>query len=340
MKRRRIYRICGGIFIVVVLLSLFVVLMSRKDVPEQITYGMSFNVPYALEMGLDPDETLDALIEDLGIKDFRLAAHWTITEPEKDVYDFSYLDRHLTRIEEAGGTVVLGVGRRLPRWPECHVPRWAENYAWEEQQEEILEYITAVVERYKHRDVITYWQVENEPYLEVFAKEHCGEFDEVFLQKEVDHVRTLDPERPILVTDSGNLGTWNGPFREGDAFGTSVYVYFWNPELGQFKSMIPPWFYRFKENLMALLHGDKKTFLIELSLEPWLVEPVIDVPIETQFTRMNPDIFDEIILYARETRFEDQYLWGGEWWYWLKQQGYPEMWEKARVLFLTEKGSQ
>ena len=86
---------------------------------------------------------------------------------------------------------------------------------------------------------IIYWQVENEPYLEVFAKEYCGDLDEVFLSKQVEFVKTLDSSRPILVTDSGNLGTWYKPWSHGDVFGTSVYVYLWNSEIGPFKSYLP-----------------------------------------------------------------------------------------------------
>jgi len=44
--------------------------------------------------------------------------------------------------------------------------------------------------------------------------------------------------------------------------------------------------------------------------------------------------FDEIVAYARQTSFEKQYLWGAEWWYYLKEkQGHPEFWEKARRLY-------
>lgn len=91
---------------------------------------------------------------------------------------------------------------------------------------EIREYITAVVTRYKDSPAITHWQVENEPYLSLFAYEHCGELDESFLEEEIALVKSLDPTRPVLVTDSGNLGTWRGAYAHGDSFGTSVYVYF------------------------------------------------------------------------------------------------------------------
>jgi hypothetical protein len=239
----------------------------------------------------------------------------------------------MRKAEEAGAEVIFGVGRRLPRWPECHTPDWAQGLSWEEQKKEILALIETTVLRYKDSPAITYWQVENEPYLEVFAFEHCGELDEAFLQEEIDLVRRLDPSRPILLTDSGNLGTWVGAYRKGDAFGTSVYVYFWNPELGQFKTILPPWAYRVKENVVQLFFGEKETMLIELSLEPWLIQPVVDVPIDIQFERMNLEKMEEILAYAKDTRYERQYLWGAEWWYWLKKNGYPEMWERGREIF-------
>lgn len=331
--KKRLVKILIIVGIVFLILSFAVFLLARKEVPEAITYGISFNVPYVLELGLDPDEVLSAFLGDLGVRHLRMSAHWTLIEPIRNQYDFAWMDTNLRAVERADGQVIFGVGRRLPRWPECHVPDWAKKLSWEEQKEEIRAYITAVVTRYKDSPAITHWQVENEPYLGVFASDYCGTFDELFLEEEIALVKSLDPSRPVLVTDSGNLGTWNGAYSHGDAFGTSVYVYFWNPELGQFKTLLPPWFYRAKESVMEILHGKKETFLIELSLEPWLLEPITAVPVATQYSRMDSAKFDEIITYAEQTRYEKQYLWGGEWWYWLKVQGQPEMWNKGKELF-------
>ena len=322
-----------GIASLIATLFIIIFLLAQKPEPERITYGMSFNTLYANELGLDWRETYDAILDDLGVRHLRLAAHWPMTEPERDIYNFGELDYQLDRAEEVGADVILAVGRRLPRWPECHVPEWAEGLSWDEQKEELREYIKTVVERYKDHPNIIYWQVENEPYLEVFAKEHCGQLDEEFLIEEIDLVRSLDPIRPILVTDSGNLGKWAGAYKHGDAFGTSVYVYFWNPELGQFKSVLPPWFYIVKENFFALFYGDKPTYLIELSAEPWLLEPITNVDIETQYSRMDLGKMEDILDYAQKTRYEKQYLWGAEWWYWLKERGHGEIWERGQELF-------
>ena len=323
------------ITLVVILIVLAVVLffLAQKPAPERITYGMSFNTPYAIELGLDWREAYDAIIDELGVRHLRLAAHWPMVEPNDGEYSFDELDYQLDKAEEVGADVILAVGRRLPRWPECHVPEWAKELPWEEQKDHLRDYLEAVVTRYQDRPNIIYWQIENEPYLQVFAFEHCGELDEEFLLEEIELVRKLDPTRPILVTDSGNLGKWAEAYKHGDAFGTSVYVYFWNPELGQFKTILPPWFYRAKENFIALFYGEKPTFLIELSAEPWLLEPVINVDIETQYSRMDLEKVDEIIAYARETRYDKQYLWGAEWWYWLKGKGHPELWERGQEIF-------
>lgn len=308
-------------------------LLAQKDIPDTIAYGMSFNTFYAEELGLNWKDAYDAILNELGVKHLRLAAHWPMIEPTNGTYDFTKLDYQVRRAEEVGADVVLAVGRRLPRWPECHVPSWAESMSWEEQQVEILEYIDVVVNRYKDSPAIAYWQIENEPYLEVFAKQHCGEFDEEFFEREVTFFRSKDATRPFLITDSGNLGSWAGPYRNGDAFGTSVYVHFWNPELGQFRTILPPWFYRAKEGLLHLVYGPKETMLIELSAEPWLLEPITDVDIETQYSRMDIEKFEEILSYARDTRYTKQYLWGAEWWYWLRERGHTEMWERGETLF-------
>ena len=324
-----------GILVVGLVLTVLLYMLSRKEVPAHITYGVSFNTLYAEELGLNWKEAYIATLDDLGVRHFRLAAHWNMIEKKRDMYDFSATDFQMNEAQKRHADVVFAVGRRLPRWPECHIPEWAKNLSWDDQKKELRQYITDTVNRYKSYSNITYWQVENEPYLGVFAKEYCGDLDEKFLEEEIALVKSLDGTRPVLVTDSGNLGTWRGAYRHGDAFGTSVYVYFWNPDLGQFKTILPPAFYRIKESVMRMFYGKKKTFLIELAAEPWLLAPVTQVARDVQYSRMDVSKFNEILDYAKETRYDTQYLWGVEWWYWLKLQGESHMWDRAHTLYKT-----
>ena len=88
---------------------------------------------------------------------------------------------------------------------------------------------------------------------------------------------------------------------------------------------------------MGVLYGEKPTILVELSAEPWLLEPIVDVPLDIQFTRMNLEKFEDILTYAEKTRYQEQYLWGAEWWYWLKVQDKPEMWNRGKELYAKDK---
>lgn len=332
----RILRLCIGLAVLLALSALTLLVWSYGTPhPSSITYGVSFNTPYARELGLDWKEVYTALLDDLGVRHFRLAAHWPMVEPEKGEWNFDELDTQMSLAHERGADVILAVGKRLPRWPECHIPSWASSLSEEERRTELRTYLHRVVTRYKDDPALRAWQVENEPFLGVYAREQCGTLDVSFLDEELALVRSLDPSHPVLVTDSGNLGLWYGAYKRSDLFGTSVYLYLWNEKTGPVRSFLPPMFYQAKRSLMELLYGPKETLLIELSLEPWLGERITETPISTQLERMNETRFEEVIEYARNTRLEKQYLWGAEWWYWLKGQGHPEFWEKARNLFQT-----
>lgn len=311
---------------------LFILLSFGRD-PERIAYGVSYSKFYSEELGLPWKDVLISALDELKVKKLRLMAYWPMIEPERGTYDFTDLDFQMNETRARNAEVVLAVGRRLPRWPECHIPGWAKALSWEEQKIALREYITAVVERYRSYENLLYWQVENEPFLTVFAWEHCGDLDKDFLDEEIALVKQLDPDRPILVTDSGNLGLWYGAWNAGDTFGTSVYMYLWNPQVGEVKSFYLPSFYKVKKNLLTIVGGKKKSLLIELSLEPWLLDSVTRVPLDTQLDRMGIDKMNEVLGFAEKTGFEEQYLWGVEWWYYMKEKGHPEYIEKAKEIF-------
>jgi len=322
--------------IVSVLIVLFLgvyLLLINKPTPDKIQYGVSFNTPYAYELRLDWKKVYEAVLTELDVNHLRLSAHWDLVEPEDDKWNFEELDYQVIRAKEEGADVIFGVGKRLPRWPECHVPDWAKGLTLEEQENKILEYIKVVVDRYKDYENIIMWQVENEAFLSIFAHQYCAGFDVKFLEEEIALVKSLDPTRQVLLTDSADLGLWSGPYSRGDLFGTTLYLYVWNEKMGAIKNYLPSSWYRAKSSLMEIFHGKKEIILIELSLEPWLSESVVDAPFETQLERMNPERFDEVLKYAKDTRMQKQYLWGAEWWYYMNENGYPEFWEKAKEVF-------
>ena len=318
------------LFLIVPILVL-ILLWNWPSTPSKYDYGITFSAKYAKELKLDPKETFDALVDDLNIKKVRLVAYWDEIEEVDGIYDFSSLDWQMQKAKEKNLDVILAVGRRVPRWPECHSPARVYEMTWEEQKVELRDYIAKVVNRYKDFENISYWQVENEPFLTVYASKKCGStIDEDFLDEEIAIVRNLDPGTPILTTDSGNLGLWARAYKRGDAFGSTFYVYLTDDGIGEVKSIANHNYYKFKRLASQILFGKKKTFLIETSMEPWLVGPIIETPIPLQLEFMNINRMDEILARAAKTNFDEQYLWGAEWWYYLEQNGYPEIWEHLK----------
>ncbi|MFA5841874.1 MAG: beta-galactosidase [Candidatus Paceibacterota bacterium] len=307
-------------------------LMSIRQVSEKIIYGVSFSKLHSDELNLDWKEVYAAILDELGVKHLRLSAHWFMVEPKKGEYNWNELDYQISEAQKRGADVILAIGRRLPGWPECHDPEWGINLDSKTKQDALLDYMETAVNRYKDAPNLRFWQVENEAFLS-FATQYCNSADEVLLAKEIDLVKKLDPNHKILVTDSGEMGKWYQARRYGDIFGTSVYLYIWHDLLGPLRYPITPGFFRFKQNIIDLASGPKQTILIELGAEPWLMQPIVKAPISVQLDRMGLDKMKEVVKFNQKTGFSEQYLWGAEWWYYMKNNGHPEFWGFAKSIY-------
>lgn len=308
--------------------------LALRPIPEKVTYGVSFSVLHANELKLDWKKVYVAILDDLNVKKLRLSAHWPMIEPTKGDFNWSEMDYQIQEAEKHNAEVILAVGRRLPGWPECHEPTWAYTMSKEEKRAALLEYITQTINHYKNSKAIKYWQIENEPFLTRYATYHCENFlDLEFLQKEIALVKSLDPSRQIIVTDSGEISLWYKAYKTGDVFGTTMYLYIWNHYFGPMRYPIPPAFFRIKRSIVEQIYGPKEALLIELSGEPWLLEPIVDTDIKVQLEQMNLERFNYILNFAQKSGFETQYLWGAEWWYYMKENNHPEFWNRAQEIF-------
>jgi hypothetical protein len=302
---------------------------------SEMIYGASFSIIRATDLGLNWKEVYSAILNDLKVKRLRLAAYWPLIEPKEGTYDFKDMDYQMTQAAQHNVKVVLAVGRRLPGWPECHDPTWLAKYPIEKQRELVTKIVTQVVNRYKDSPALEFWQVENEPFFDIFARSRklCPPFVESVLQEEIDLVHQLDPKHEVIITDGGELGTWLGAYRTGDRFGTSLYLYIWNSALGYMRYPISPAYFRIKHGITRLLYGDKPSVVIELQSEPWIPKPLNEVSIDDQLKRFDMNKMNELIQYPYVSGFDGAYLWGLEWWYWMKQHNHPEFWNRGQEVF-------
>ena len=312
----------------VVLTALVSLSLNAGKKPEKFRYGVTFSPYQAESLGLDWKEAYVAMLSDLKVKNIRISAYWDKVEPRADEYNFEDLDFQVAKAEEYGAKLVLAVGRRLPRWPECHNPPWLNEQT---VGSDVLSYIEAVVRRYQNSPAVEMWQVENEPFLSSFGE--CPKPDPKILDKEIALVKALDPARKILISDSGELSSWLNAGRRGDVFGTTLYRYVFSDVFNRYWiNYNPYWLYRVKGGLLRFLDGQKELVIIELQAEPWTTQGIVNTPIDEQFKTMSLEKFNKMLSLGQAIGFEKQYLWGAEWWYWMRAKGHGEFWEKARTL--------
>ncbi|OGI25039.1 MAG: hypothetical protein A3J76_02285 [Candidatus Moranbacteria bacterium RBG_13_45_13] len=335
MKLRR------KIFLVVALVAIagFLYLIRKPtglvDNADSIKWGVAFSKPFAAEMGLDWREAYLATVDDLKVKRIRLPIYWQDVEPEPEKYIFDDYDWMIEEARKRDVELILVIGRKLPRWPECHAPFWADKLTEQEKQEKILAVMQKEIERYKDITNLYLWQVDNEPFLP-FGK--CTTTDKGFLDREVGAVRNADPNHKIMVTDSGELSIWVRAAKRADVFGTTMYRIIHKNPIGYFKYPLPPKFFWLKANITHLFFPGKPIVVSELQAEPWGPKLIYDLTLEEQEKSMSLAQFHENIEYAEKVGFPEYYLWGAEWWYWLKiKHNRPEFWEAAKVIFEEKK---
>ncbi len=319
------------IFIALAILIL-TFLLTKQSQNSEIKYGVNFDQRYAKYLGVDPELLLDEILNDLQIKNFRLSAYWSLIEPEKGKFDFNQLDLLIDKIAKKDGKVILSVGRKLPRWPECHAPSWAIKLPEKEQQELVLKYLEETVKRYQNNPVVYAIQVENEPFMEFGI---CPPLDRQFLQQEIDLVRLLS-EKPIIITDSGEVRPWVSPAKLSDILGISLYRTVNHPKFGNINYPLIPSVYNLKYRLVKKLFApkSKKVIITELQAEAWVTDGAKETPIDIQIKNFPAKSLKGNTEFAQKTSFSDIYFWGAEWWYYMKQNDHPEYWEYIKSLSL------
>lgn len=299
---------------------------------KEFKFGATFIPSYARYFDLDPEATLDAMINDLNIRHYRLVSYWDAIEKTPGQYDFSELDWQIKKVQAAGGTVSLAIGLRQPRWPECHMPDWAAKQSKDQWYPQLKTFIGKVVNRYKDNSALDTYQLENEYFLKAFGI--CPDFSRDRLVDEFNYVKRLDPNHKIIVTRSNNAWGWPVYAPIPDISGVSIYKRVWDRTITKryFEYPFPAWFYAFLAGGTEILTG-KDLIVHELQTEPWGPDKGIkDISIEEQNKSLDAKRLTDRIKYGKATGMREIDLWGVEMWYWRKVKLHDDsLWEAGKA---------
>ncbi len=320
------------VFFIILLFAIFIFSRGHIYEKDELEYGVTFSFKQAKDMGLDWQQMYLAILDDLGVKKLRLSAYWDEIEPVDGQFNWEDIDWQINEASKRDAQIILAIGGRLPRWPECHFPEWTKELTKGQGEEKILNYLNEVVLRYRDNEHIIAWQVENEPFLTNFGE--CPKYNKSFLDSEITQVRNLD-SRPIVITDSGELSIWIPAARRADIFGTTMYRDTYSKVLKRYIHYpITSGFFRFKRNITSIFASPKKWIVIELQAEPWGPAPYYYLTKQERDRTMNLAKFREILEFSRQAGFKEFYLWGVEWWYWEKVENNDNsLWEEVKGLF-------
>ncbi|MFZ1249706.1 MAG: beta-galactosidase [Candidatus Saccharimonadales bacterium] len=297
--------------------------------------GVTFIPQYAQYLGVDPQETLGAILNDLGVRQFRLVSYWNTIETSPGVYDFSQLDWQFREIERVGGHVSLAMGLRQPRWPECHAPSFYDTKqprsAWQPQLER---YMQAVIERYKHSPALQSYQLENE-YFNHFGE--CYNFDRERLREELALIHKLDRNHPIIISRSNNYAGYALREPLADINGISLYRRVWDAAVTKryISYPFPSWHYASLAGVQKLLKG-QESVIHELQAEPWPShgKDIVSTSIAEQNKTFDAARLRSTVAFAKQTGIRQIDLWGAEYWYYrAKVLRDPSVWNEAKIIF-------
>ena len=296
---------------------------------EKYTFGASFSVPQSEAFGNDWKANYTALLDDMGVRSFRLMSYWNRYEPTRGQIDLSELDWQMNEAAKRGAKVSLAIGLRQPRWPECHEPKWSLELNKDEWKQALYAYMEIVVKRYKDHPALENFQLENESQAWYFGD--CREQPEpARVREEFGLVRSWT-DKPIWMSLSDQYGPPIG-YPAADAYGYSLYTKVYNNLLpGTYINPSPPvWFHQARGAIIKTAK-DKPLFLHELQLEPWGSKFIASMTIPEQQETMNPERIHYNLEFARKLDVDHVYTWGSEWWYWSQSHGQPEIWQTVKA---------
>ncbi len=330
---KKVSKIIAIILGALVLLSLVLFWIGKPQ--KDIIWGITFSTIRAQELGFGPQQLFKTILTDLHPEKVRLPVYWSEIEPQQGQFNFTQYENLLAEAEKSETEVVLVLGKKQPRWPECHQPEWYNHLQDEAAQDEAtLNMIEKSINKFKDSNSVVAWQIENEPYFQFGPR--CPVTTKDLYEKEIALVNRLDG-RPTIATDSGEKGMWVNVAASGaDVLGTTMYREVYHDKKAKYLTYnLPWWIYNIKAGLVKLLTQTKEIVGMELQAEPWLIisNPNSTAPDE-QLKHMNPEIFQNNIEYATKIGLPENYLWGVEWWYWMqKNHGEDSMVIAAKNLF-------
>jgi hypothetical protein len=332
--------------------------VSNPGAANIINIGTTFIQMNAEALNLDWKAAYKEIINEIGIKYIRIPIFWDQIEPEPGVFNWSAIEWQMQEAAKAKAKVLLVVGHRVPRYPECYAPTWTHDLNDQQFKQALFRMLKATVLHFKDHSALEAWQIENEPLAKILGKiwggQQCREVIP-WVAEEIQLVRSLDTH-PTVVTYAFSPWT-SSQLRDTLAFNSDVVAITLFNKLFFRSPLYSGYIEMFKMGLISPLrlayqkavaeHQGKQFWIAELQAEPWGPDgPYQFEHPEDAYISMNPERLAETWKYATQAGISKLYLWGAEWWLAERNKGNASMLNAVKELMAdhpidsTLKGSE
>jgi len=287
--------------------------------------------------------TLGRLLDGTGAKYVRLSVEWSQVEPAEGVYDFRLVDALLAEAGRHGTSVLLTVGIKAQRHPEYYIPPWVLAKVQlhgvttisdlPPLRDPALAMVRAVAAHVAASPAIDSWGADNEPFVPSARAEEWV-IGRDFVDEEVRILHELDPlHRPVVVNHAQHFvfdRRWRDALADSDILGTSIYPYR-NYDLPGLHLVVPiveigPFGPNYAAQARAAHKKGGQFWITEMQGEPWADHDIRLVTPDHPLPDVTPGHFRDDIDYARRTGADRVYLWGAEWWLFMREKYGDETW--------------
>ena len=312
--------------------------VEDPGVAIDLKVGTTFIQINAEALGLNWKSAYREIVNDIGIKQIRIPIFWDQIEPQPGMFEWKTLDWQMQEATKANAKILLVVGHRVPRYPECYAPDWTRSLNDRDFKQALFKMTMAAVLHFQDHPALDAWQVENEPLAKILGKiwggENCREVAP-WVAEEVRLVRSLDQMHPTIVTFA--FSPWmTSQLRQTLDFDSDVVaitlfnkLFFRSPVYSGYVEMFKMGFFsplRLAYQKAIAQRQGKPFWVAEMQAEPWGPDgPYRFARPEDAYLSMNPDRLTETWNYATRSGISRLYLWGAEWWLSERDKGNPSM---------------
>ncbi len=343
MTRRILIFILVALFLYIA--NAFLSPYPKKNVPQGFRpqYGTSYSFEQASWYGYDGREEFVNLLDEVKFSWVRLPFFWDYMTGDDGEFNknFDDLEFAVNEAQKRNVKVIVALGLKVPYYPEYHLPAAIGGQIkfgtkiglGHPVADDVIAINKRVVERLSKYENISYWQIENEPYL---ANVNNWKIGQDLISAEISAVRDADPEhRPIILNHVGPAifdREWTGLLNlmeKGDAFSANAYFKTQGVHLFAFsllgREFRVPWpkflvwpvqsWYGFSPNFNALdkkvKESGKSFWVLEMQSEPY-IRDLNDAKSENNYFKAQ-DVA-RAAEYLKSNRVENVGFWGANYW--------------------------